>query len=216
MNKSGSCLPVLLLMVLCTAFFTGCAATHVETKMTLPFRLERSSQADQKHDSAPKEKIVAAVLPLGLSERAARNYPHLLEQSVGMGIHNRVVEALYDCGRFRFVEEKPEIVKDVLDRQWLSSSGMVDQTEAVRMGRILGAKKVIYGEVFDYARGGEKIMGLKAQKGHLVRMGVQVRCVDVETLEYVPGTGSGDGTDDGQAADNAVSEAVDALLERMD
>ena len=59
------------------------------------------------------------------------------------------VEVLFDSNRFRFVEDKPEMIKDVLDRQWMSSAGMVDQSSAVEMGRILGAKKVIYGEVYD-------------------------------------------------------------------
>ncbi|MDD2854399.1 MAG: CsgG/HfaB family protein, partial [Desulfuromonadaceae bacterium] len=138
-------------------------------------------------------RITIAVLPLGLSERAAKAYPHLLSKDVGMGVHNMVVEALFDSKRFTFVEEKPEIIKDALDRQWMSSSGMVDQKTAVEMGKILGAKKVIYGEVYDFAQGGEVIPGFSAKKNLSTRMGIQVRMVDVETLEYIPGSGVGRG-----------------------
>lgn len=187
----------------------GCAATYVEEKPAAPVP-ELSSLPSY---SGPK--TVVAVLPLGLSERAAKAYPHLLAKDVGLGIHNRVVEALFDTNRFRFVEDKPEMIKDVLDRQWMSSAGMVDQNTAVELGRILGAKKVIYGEVYDFAQGGEKLSGFSAQKDFNTRMGVQIRCVDVETLEYVPGSGTGKGSDVGEASDAAIRAAVVGLIKRL-
>jgi len=125
------------------------------------------------------------------------------------------VESLYDSNRFTFVEEKPEIIKDIMDRQWMSSAGMVDQATAVSMGRMLGAKKVIYGEVYDYAEGGERVAGLSAQRSSHVRMGVQVRCVDVETLEYVPGSAVEFGADVSDAANRAIRSAVAVLLRRL-
>ncbi|MEZ0328282.1 MAG: CsgG/HfaB family protein [Dissulfuribacterales bacterium] len=131
---------------------SGCAATYVQddsTSKTQPALVTTPLSAY----SGPK--TVVAVLPLGLSEQAAKRYPRLLDKSVGMGIHNMVVEAMYDSNRFTFVKEKPEIIKDVMNRQWMSSAGMVDQGTAVEMGRMLGAKKVIYGEVYDYAEGGD-------------------------------------------------------------
>lgn len=160
-------------------------------------------------------KVIVAVLPLGLSERAAKAYPHLLVKDVGMGMHNRVVEVLFDTNRFRFVEEKPEVIKDVLDRQWMSSAGMVDQKTAVELGKILGAKKVIYGEVYDYAQGEDRIVGFSVQKNMTTRVGVQIRYVDVETLEYIPGSGIGRGQDIAAATDDAVRSAVSGLTKRM-
>lgn len=160
-------------------------------------------------------KVVVAVLPLGLSERAAKAYPHLLAKDVGLGIHNRVVDNLFDTNRFRLVEEKPEVIKDALDRQWMSSAGMVEQSSAVEMGRILGAKKVIYGEVYDYAQGGEQVMGLSARKELTTRVGIQIRCVDVETLEYIPASGVGRGRDIGEASDLAIRSAVLGLVKRL-
>lgn len=200
----------LLLWTLVGMFLVGCASTQVVEK---PVEKPVAEQAPPPKYTGPK--TVAAVLPLGLSAKAAAAYPHLLTKDVGLGIHNRVVEALFDTNRFRFVEEKQEIVKDVLDRQWLSSSGMVDQATAVKMGKMLGAQKVIYGEVYDFAQGGEKIGVGGVAKDFNTRMGVQVRCVDVETLEYVPGSGTGKGKDVGEASDAAIRSAVDGLVRRM-
>jgi curli biogenesis system outer membrane secretion channel CsgG len=92
---------------------------------------------------------------------------------------------------------------------------MVDQATAVQMGRVLGASKVIYGEVYDYAQGGEKVSGLSGRKELSTRVGVQVRCVDVETLEYVPGSGTGRGRDIGEASDAAIRSAVLGLIKRL-
>ena len=199
-----------LLPILFCGLFSGCATTYVEEKE--PLKPTSDLASFPPYDGT---KTVVAVLPLGLSERAAKAYPHLLAKDVGLGIHNRVIETLYDTNRFRFVEEKPEVVKDVLDRQWLSMAGMVDQSTAVEMGKLLGAQKVIYGEVYDFAQGGEQVSGFSSRSNFNTRMGVQVRCVDVETLEYVPGSGTGRGGDVGEASEAAIREAVAGLIRRL-
>jgi curli biogenesis system outer membrane secretion channel CsgG len=192
--------------------FWGCATTYTAEDPG-PVTAEQSSGKPAQAYTGPKTTI--AVLPLGLSERAAKRYPHLLDKAVGMGIHNMVIEALYDSNRFTFVEEKPEVVKDVMDRQWMSSAGMVDQSTAVRLGKILGARKVVYGEVYDYAEGGETVTGLSVRKNFRIRTGVQIRYVDVETLEYIPATGVDYGNDVPESAGRAVNTAVSVLLKRL-
>ena len=199
---------------------SGCATTSAEGDGTVsPLAAAAGAGGapggEQPFPAYSGPKTVVAVLPLGLSERSAKKYPHLLAKDVGLGIHNRVIETLFDTNRFRFVEEKQEVIKDIMDRQWMSSAGMVDQGTAVQLGKMLGAQKVIYGEVYDFAEGGDRIVGLSAQKGLRTRMGVQVRCVDVETLEYVPGSGVGVGADVGEAAGRAINEAVHALVRRL-
>ncbi|MEJ2199406.1 MAG: CsgG/HfaB family protein [Desulfuromonadaceae bacterium] len=202
---------LLVLLTVCLGcVLCGCATTYVEEPPSLAPSPDLASFPP--YDGP---KTVVAVLPLGLSERAAKAYPHLLSKDVGLGVHNRVIENLYDTNRFRFVEEKPEVIKNVLDRQWMSMAGMVDQGTAVEMGRLLGARKVIYGEVYDFAQGGEQISGFSAKKNFNTRMGIQVRCVDVETLEFVPGSGVGRGRDVGEASAAAIREAVAGLIRRM-
>lgn len=201
------CLAILLTL-------SACATTYTDDKSA-----SSSTQKEEDTPSFPKysgKKTVVAVLPLGLSAQAAKNYPHLLAKDVGLGIHNQVIEVLFNTSRFRFVEEKPEIIKDVMDRQWMSSAGMVDQGTAVQLGKMLGAQKVIYGEVYDFAQGGERLVGFKTVKDFHTRMGIQVRIVDVETLEYIPGSGTGHGGDVGRASTQAISKAVSSLIRRMD
>lgn len=190
---------------------TGCATTYVEADR--PATLAPAPATTGAAYTGPK--IVVAVLPLGLSDRAAQRYPHLLDKNVGFGIHNLLTEALYDSGRFTFVEDKGEIIKDVMDRQWMSANGMVSQSRAIEMGKMLGATKVIYGEVYDYGESGDEIRGLSSKKNLKTRMGIQIRCVDVETLEYVPGSGTGIGNDVSSAADQALQQASASLLKRL-
>lgn len=205
----------MIVLALSMLFFCGCATTYVEPDTPILTRQTAVKNGDAAPEKYTGEKIVVAVLPMGLSERAAQRYPHLLAKNVGMGIHNRLVDALYDTHRFKFVEDKGDIIKDVMDRQWMSANGMVSQAKAIEIGKILGATKVIYGEVYDYGEGGAKIRGFKARKNLQTRMGIQVRCVDVETLEYVPGSGTGIGIDVSSAADNALRQATASLLRRL-
>ena len=98
-----------ILSIFVTFFFlAGCATTYVEEPPA-----EQQIEEKQSYTYPPFSgtKVAVAVLPLGLSTEAAKKYPHLLDKSVGLGVHNRVTENLFDTGRFRFVEEKPEIIK---------------------------------------------------------------------------------------------------------
>ena len=202
-----------LFVVICLISASGCATTYVERDAGT------SGQTDLVRNlvkipvcSGPK--TVVAVLPLGLSDRAAKRYPRLLDKNVGMGLHNMLTESLYDTRCYTFVEDKQNMIKDVMDRQWMSANGMVAQSKAIEMGKMLGAVKVIYGEVYDFGEGGEKIRGFSSQKNIQTRMGIQIRCVDVETLEYIPASGIGFGTDVSSAANQAIQQAVVSLMRR--
>lgn len=170
--------------------------------------------------------IPIAVLPLGLTEATSARYPQLAERSVGLGVHNLLVDHLFDTGRFRFVEEKPEVVADLIDRQWVSSTGAVSAESAVRHGRLLGARYVLYGEVYDF---GLQRLGTAAAE---TRISIQIRLVDVETSEYLPASGTGEvrregdvlGTESevafarstvGLATDAALAAAVETLMRRF-
>jgi len=141
-------------------------------------------------------------------------------------VHNMLVERLFDTGRFRFVEEKPDVVADLLDRQWVSSTGAVSAETAVEHGRLLGARYVLYGEVYDF---GLRTLGSAAAE---TRVAVQVRLVDVETSEYVPASGTGEVRREGEvlatgsdvafarstvglATDEALGAAVETLMRRF-
>ena len=202
-----------ILVFLFAALLLGaCATTYVEEQKGY----DEGSAAPAPLPEYHGPKTVVAVLPLGLSQRAAERYPQLLAKDVGLGIHNRVVEALYDTNRFRFVEDKQGVIKDVLKRQWMSAAGMVEQSTAVEIGHLLGAAKVIYGEVYDFSQGGERIGVSRRETGRRTRVGVQIRLVDAATLEYVPASGVGYGRDVGEASEKAIRDAVASLIRRVE
>lgn len=179
--------------------------------------------------AVPAAPIPVAVLPLGLTAQTQQRYPQLAERDVGLGVHNMLVDALYDPHWFRFVEEKQEVVDDLVHRQWVSSTGMVSQDSAVRYGRLLGARYTLYGEVFDFS-------SRQASFGQAeTRISIQIRLIDVETSEYVPASGTGTVTRPtdpthldtkgdnvafarstvGEATQAALASAVRQLRERM-
>ena len=174
-----------------------------------------------------EEPIPVAVLPLGLTAETHERYPQLADSNVGFGIHNMLVNQLFDTGRFRLVEDKKEVVEDLVERQWQSSTGAVGEDSAVEYGKLLGARYVLYGEIYDFStrRARKKLWE--------TRISLQVRLVDVETSEYVPASGKGTVTHKGkifprkdlvtfarstigQASEQAMQHAVTQLLERFD
>ena len=176
---------------------------------------------------AADDRIPIAVLPLGLTEATSQRYPQLAERNVGLGVHNMLVDRLYDTGRFRFVEEKPEVMEDLLDRQWMSSTGAVSAETAVHHARLTGARYVLYGEIYDF--GLRRLGGSAAE----TRISVQVRLVDVETSEYVPASGTAELRREGEvigveseiafarstvglATGEALTDAVKTLMNRFE
>ena len=154
-NRSRTWIVSILSLFLISMLIGACASTA-------PVKDAAEDTASIFEDTSPKNpapaaysgpKLPIAILPMGLSDRAAKRYPHLLDSSVGLGVHNVLTDALYRTGRFRLVEVNESIMKEVMKTQWLSASGAVDKGSAVEIGRMLGAQKVVYGEVYDYSEG---------------------------------------------------------------
>jgi len=201
-------------LLILSLIISGCASTSVEVD---PGASQVQPTEAKKLSPYTGPKTVVAILPLGLSERAAKRYPHLLQKSVGMGIHHIVLESLFDTNRFKFVEENPEMVKDIMNRQWMSASGFVSQNEAVEYGKMLGAEKIIYGEVYEYSEGGEQISGFKSRKNFIVTVGVQIVCTDIQTGEKVAlGTSSANAASYSEASKLAISNAIYTLISRLE
>lgn len=221
---AGPVLPALLLAFLWGA--AGPAAARAQEADPASTPEPAPEGAPEAVEAPADDRIPVAVLPLGLTSTTSERYPQLAERNVGLGVHNMLVEHLYDTGRFRFVEEKPDVVADLLDRQWVSSTGAVSAETAVEHGRLLGARYVLYGEVYDF---GLRALGSAAAE---IRIAVQVRLVDVETSEYVPASGAGELRREGEvlatgsevafarstvglATDEALGAAVETLMRRF-
>ena len=199
--------------LLLAIFACSCASTTVESN-----KEETTAEIDHRITYPPYEGPSSwlAVLPMGLSERAAKRYPHLLDKSVGLGVHNVLTDALFRTRRFRFVEDKDQILEKA--SQWQREGGArgIGNDRAISIGRKLGARKVIYGEVYDYAEGKkEDILGLRASIERSIRVGVQIRMVDVDTYEYIPASAVEYGEDWGTASRVAIERAVFMLVQSM-
>lgn len=184
--------------------------------------------------SCKGEKLPVVVLPLGLSKAAAERYPKLRDLAVGFGVHNILVDTLFETGGFILLEDKPEVIDEMLKRQWADAAGVVSQATAIEHGNLTGAKYILYGEVYDFGIGATgRSVGMVRERTDTVHVGLQIRLVSVATGEFVPASGIGmsvlstphllfadeserfRATDIGAATRRAIRRAVVTLVERM-
>ncbi|MCK5708579.1 MAG: hypothetical protein KAI43_13100 [Candidatus Aureabacteria bacterium] len=199
--------------------FLGCATTYeaVGTK-------ESIASQDKEDIAIPEytgEKTRVAVLPIAMTKKTVEDYPEytaeLKKKSVGFSLWNKITDTLYDTKRFKFVEVSEEIVKQIIDQWWLGDSGVADPSTALKMGKLKQAEDFIYGEITEFGVDKiEKVSGLKSSKKEIFRIGVHIRYVDGETLEFVPATGVGKGSSIEEASENAIKKAVSKLVSRLD
>ena len=180
--------------------------------------------------AAPAGKLAVYVARFDLAPSVAQRYPRLAAGQVGFGISNRVVEALYACGRFQFLEEKAEVAQRIAGL--LRGNAPADPEAASPRE----ARWLIYGEVVDVkvARR-ESVAGLAGRTEVETTVTLQLRLLDRATRRFSPATGSGSdvsrvSSDAGQrgeagelderavasATDQAARQAVAELLRGLD
>lgn len=178
----------------------------------------------------PRHRV--QVIRLGVGKDIAERHPELIDRRVGYGLSNRLLEALYETGRFDFVEEKDSVLKKMADQWRLSEAGIVSEQTRTAPGSLTGAEFIVYAEVFDFSvsKAENLAVGMTNLKNSTL-IGVQIRLVHAETGEYVAASGSGDATTTassvwvsptvefdqstvGIATRRAVNQAVDQLLRR--
>ena len=171
---------IVLLLVGILTLFSACATT---TQSSAP-----DDDADLVLNLPPYsgEKLTIAVLDLN-------NQSEFDDPRIGRGIANMLVTALVNSDRFTVVERNPEIIQKMLEEQALGLSGVIDPATAVKVGRMLGAKGVVIGEVSEF--GIQKtgvFVGLGGKKTITTRVVIDARMVDVETGRIIiaaPGFG---------------------------
>ncbi len=115
---------------------------------------------------------------------------------VGDGLADLVTESLVAKGSYRVLERAQ--MKRILGEQDFGRSGRVDESKAVEIGKLLGARLVIFGALteFDYAStGGVRIAGIGIS-GSKARTKLNGRIVDVQTGEIL-GAVVGEGEESG-------------------
>lgn len=135
-----------------------------------------------------------AVLPFDDHSIQNRWWGHRYD--VGKGVSSELVTALLNTKRFRLVER--EAVDRVLEEQRFSAI-TADPETAAELGKVLGVKYLVMGQVTDFAidsRGGafvdpRSLLGLSLRT-HTARVAIDARMVDTTTAEIsfaVTGTG---------------------------
>jgi hypothetical protein len=169
---------------------------------------------------------VLAVLPLALADQLRRRFPELSVRAIGLGIHTLLSRDLAATERFRLVTARPEVVEEMVNRGWVASTGAADASEAVRYGELLGARYVVWGEVYDF--GSRKVKRKTFETG----VAVQLRLVDVVSGASASAAASGTvvlraepfplafspdfaASPVGAATEAALAEAVPQLLARL-
>jgi curli biogenesis system outer membrane secretion channel CsgG len=198
----------------CLLSLAGCASVTVKDR---PDPVSGPTYSPKL--STAQNKPVTAVLPLalGLTPQLVKQYPHLVEKAVGLGVYQLVLSAVSDSNHFSVLEIRPENVDAILRERWLQQSGLMAAGEVAAIGRRMGARQVIYGRVFDYAETvSEKIVGFKAQQTLSKMVGVQLICTDISTLQQMGlGTATGYGDTIISATRAAISDAMKTLIDRM-
>ncbi len=150
-------------------FLSSCA--------TVPPPSEIDDETDLVLDLPPYsgEKLTIAVLDL-------QNQTEFDDPRLGRGVANMLVTALVNSDRFTVVERNSEAIQKLLEEQALGLSGVVDAATAAKVGKMLGAKGVVIGEVSEFGiRKTGAFVGVGGQKTITTRVVIDARMVDVET-----------------------------------
>lgn len=210
-----------------TAFLClmGCATTLQQGPVAREtWHTDRTAPATL--DSGSGEPIRVYVASFGLAGSVAETYPQLAASQVGWGICNRIVEGLYDTGRFAFVEEKAEVVEHMA-RLLRGGGGEKAAAEAQ-------VPWVLYGEVVDLqVPRRETVAGFKATTEIETRITLQLRLVERSSRRFFPASATGtytvplrewkggravqdlDARSVGLATDEAVRLAAAKLMARL-
>jgi curli biogenesis system outer membrane secretion channel CsgG len=172
---------LIVLMLMIPVLFIACASTSPSP--------EPENDADLFLNLPPftGERLAIAVLDL-------QNQTDFEDPRIGRGLANMLITSLVNSDRFTVVERNPEVIQNMLEEQKMGLSGIVDAATAAKVGKMLGAKGVIIGEVSEFGiRKTGAFVGIGGTKTITTRVVIDARMVDVETgriLMAAPGIGT--------------------------
>ncbi len=136
-----------------------------------------------------------AVMKFTTTAGGGRSYWYNASWDLGEGMAEMLTTALVETRKFKILERMQ--IHDVLGEQDLGASGRVDPATAAKIGKILGARYLVYGTVneFEYSKGGEgggvRIGGIRVGASEArAHIGMDVRIVDAVTSEILFSTRS--------------------------
>ncbi|MDJ0839924.1 MAG: hypothetical protein QNK37_25630 [Acidobacteriota bacterium] len=171
------------------------------------------------------------VIELQVTRDLRNLYPEFETNKVGFGLCSRVVESIYETGRFQFLEEKDEVFKRILAiyvrRMTLEQSKQI-------MANYETPDYLFYAEVFDFwVTEKSQVQASGVKKTVTVEIGIQLRMTEVATGAYIPASATGtvqaqnttawgdtespfSQTLVGRASRQAIEKAVEQLIQRWD
>lgn len=211
----------------------GCASVQTESTAYGKEKADSGSAAAVQQTPAGPKKLVQ-VIQFGVPAELLKQYRELADRRVGWGLCNWIVEGLYDTGRFDYVEDKGEFLKRVVELWTAEEAGIFFKDDEKRL-QAKSPDYLVYAEVFDFGVSQqERIVGTKKRQVTVTKIGVQVRFVDTRTMQYTPGSANGesalekggnvwsgldknfDQTQIGLASEQAIREAIQKVLQRLD
>lgn len=144
---------------------------------------------------APAAVKSVAVMKFTTTAGGGHSYWYNASWDLGDGMAEMLATALVQTGKFRVLERQQ--IHEVLGEQDLGASGRVDPATAAKIGKVLGARYLIYGTVneFEYSKSGEgggvRVGGFRVgASGAKAHIGMDVRIVDAVTSEILFSTRS--------------------------
>lgn len=230
-GQRRSLLHLLLLfaILLLAGLLTRCASVKTEGA-----DIDASASQIQPYPLWEGEKERVRILELKVPSGLAEGYPQLADQNVGWGLMNRIIDELYQTGRFQLVEDKADIRQKLVQQWAMAQSGLVmsgSQEEETPQG-LSAPQYFLYAELADFSvHKQEQVSGLMAEEKQKTSLMLQLRLVDVKTGEFIPASGTGSALTTGKgiwvnpdlsfdqsavglALNRAVNQAVHSLLKR--
>ena len=209
----------------------GCAS--VQTQSTAYGNQTAGSEpSEEKQEEYTGPKKLVQVIRFGIPAEVLKKYKELGDKRVGWGLCNRIVDELYDTNRFDYIEDKEEFLKRVLELWTAEEAGVFFRDDDRKPPK--PPDYLVYAEVFDFGVSHqERIVGTKKREVAVTKIGVQIRFVDTQTMQYTPASATGeavlkksgniwaglddfDGTQVGIAAEQAIKDALKKALKRLD
>jgi len=145
------------------------------------------------------EKQVIQLSKLNVNKELWEFFPELREKRVGLGVTNRIIENFETTGRFKYAEEKDQIVNQMLDAWETDLNGLSNGETELTMEGVLLPKYIVYAEIYDFSVSyGETYDKGKLNKTNTTIIGIQIRMVNVDNSQYIVASGQGTSTQVGE------------------
>lgn len=193
--------PLSLIITAMALMFVGTMATSCKSSIsTVQYQADfEKAEALSTLPPFEGEKQVIQLSKLNVNKELWEFFPELREKRVGLGVTNRIIENFETTGRFKYAEEKDQIVGQMLDAWETDLEGMSNGETKLTMEGVLLPKYIVYAEIYDFSVSyGETYDKGKLNKTNTTIIGIQIRMVNVDNSQYIVASGQGTSTQVGE------------------